>query len=63
MLFVLLMFGWTKNWYFTSDIEISAKTVGGTHHIKLSDPISLAFCTYSQWCNYDKQSVKPSSYR
>ena len=47
--FVLLMFGWTKNRYFTSnllignplgafkDIQISAKSVGRTHHIKFSE--------------------------
>ena len=51
---VLLMFGWTKNRYFTSnllignplgafkDIQILAKSVGRTHHIKFSDPINSA---------------------
>ena len=34
-----------------------------SHHIKFSDPINLAYRTYSQSSNYDKQSVKPSSYR
>ena len=33
-----------------------------THHIKFSDPINSALRTYSQSSNYDKQSVKPSSY-
>ena len=73
--FVLLIFGWTKNRYFTSniwinnplralkDIKISAKSVGHTHHIKFSDPINLALRTYSQSSDYDKQSEKPSSYR
>ena len=73
--FVLLMFGWTKNRYFTSnlwignplgaikDIHISAKSFGRTHHTTFSDPINSAWRTYSQSSNYDKQSVKPSSYR
>ena len=55
--FVLLMFGWTKNWYFTSnlwignplgafkDIKISAKSLGRTHYVKFSDPINSAFRT------------------
>ena len=55
--FVLLMFGWTKNQYFTSnlwignplgafkDIKISAKSLGRTHHVKFSDPINSAFRT------------------
>ena len=62
-------------WYFTSnlwidnplgafkDIKISAKSAGGTHYIKLSDPINSTWRTHSQSSNYDKQSVKPSSYR
>ena len=45
------------------DIKISAKSVGPTHHIKFSDPINSALRTYSQSSNYDKQIVKPSSYR
>ena len=69
------MFGWTKNRYFTSnrwignplgdfkDIKVSTKSVGGTHHIKFSGPINSALRTYSQSSNYDKQSVKSSSYR
>ena len=73
--FVLLMFVWTKNRYFTSnlwinnplgafkDIEILVKSVGRTHHIQFSDPINLAWRIYSQSSNYNKQSVKPSSYR
>ena len=73
--FVLLMFGWTKNRYFTSnlwtcnplrafkDIKVSAKSVGSTYHIKFSDPINSALRTYSQSSNYGKQSVKPSCYR
>ena len=64
--FVLLMFGWTKNRYFTwafKEIKISAKSVGRTHHIKFSDPVNSALRTYSQSSDYDKQSVKPSSYR
>ena len=68
--FVSLMFGWTKNRYFTSnlwidnslgafkDIKSSAKSVRRTHHIKFSDPINSALRTYSQSTNYDKQSVK-----
>ena len=72
--FVSLMFGWTKNRYFSSnqrignplgafkDIQTSAKSVGRTHHIKFSDTINSAWRTYSQSSNYDKQSVKPSSY-
>ena len=52
--FVLLMLGWTKIQYFTSnlligsplgafkDIQISAKSVGRTHHIKFSDPNNSA---------------------
>ena len=48
------MFGWTKNRYFTSklridnplgafkDKQISAKSVGRTHHIKFSNPINSA---------------------
>ena len=44
------------------DIQISAKSVGGTHHIIFSDPINSAQRTYFQSSNYDKQSVKPSSY-
>ena len=75
ILFVLLMFGWTKNRCFISnlcignplgafkDMQISAKSVGPTHHIKFSDPINSAERTYFQSSNYDKQSVKPSSYR
>ena len=72
--FVLLMFGWTKNRYFTSnlwignplgtfqDIKILAKSVWRTHLTKFSDSINSALRTYSQSSNYDEQSVKPSSY-
>ena len=64
----ILMFGWTKNRYFTSnlsignllvafqDIKISVKSVGRTHHIKFSDPINSILRTHSQSNNYDKQS-------
>ena len=73
--FVLLMFVWTQNWYFTSnlwignplwdfkDIKISVKSDGRTYHIKFSDPIHSVLRTYYQSGNYNKQSVKPSSYR
>ena len=69
--FVLLMFGWTKNRYFTSnlwignplgafkEIKIPAKSVRRTHHIKFSDPVNSALRTYSQSSDYDKQSVNP----
>ena len=48
----VLLFGGTKNRYFTcnlwtdnplrafKDIKVSAKAVGRTHHIKFSDPIN-----------------------
>ena len=54
IIFVLFMFGWTKNQYFTynrrignllgafKDIQISVKSVGCTYHIKFSDPINSA---------------------
>ena len=61
--FVLLMFGWTKNRYFTSilwignplgtikDIQISAESVGRYTSSKVSDPINSAEHTYSQSSN------------
>ena len=68
--FLLLMFGWTKNRYFTfnlwkgnplgafKDIKTWAKPFGRTHRIKFSDPINSAWRTYSQSSNYNKQSAK-----
>ena len=65
------MFEWTKNRYFTSilwignplgafkDKQISAKSVGRTSYKKFL----ILLITHFQSRNYDKQSVKPSSYR
>ena len=45
------------------DIKNSVKSVGRTHYIKFSDHINSALRTYYQSSNYDKQNIKPSSYR
>ena len=45
------------------DIKILAKSVRRTYDVTFSDPINSALGTYFQSSNYDKQSVKPYSYR
>ena len=42
------------------DKQHSAKSVGRTHHIEFSDPINLAWSTYCELSNHDKQSLKSS---